>query len=382
MDAPPSWTSQAVPPSSDVVSPYTDRMADRRNKELMSALAMVAPGQPLREGLDRILKAGMGALIVIGDGPEVLNISSGGFLVNAAFSPQRLSELAKTDGAIVLTPDCSYIARANVHLVPNPNVPTEETGTRHRTAERVARSIGVPVLSVSEDMAVVTVYTKNARYQLEPIPSILSRCNQALQTLERYKQRLDEESTSLTALEVEDLVTLRDVVSLLQRAELVARISEEIEQYLVELGTDGRLVRLQLRELMAGVEDERRLVVLDYFQSDVTWDLEQAIETLSEIEIDELLDPEEVAHALHLAGQTDDLDSSIQPRGHRMLARIPRLPPEYAEKLVEHCGTLEKLSRSSVQELAEIPGISEHLARTVKDALARIAESSILDRYS
>jgi diadenylate cyclase len=357
-------------------------MADRRNKELMSALAMVAPGQPLREGLDRILKAGMGALIVIGDGPEVLNISSGGFLVNAAFSPQRLSELAKTDGAIVLTPDCSYIARANVHLVPNPNVPTEETGTRHRTAERVARSIGVPVLSVSEDMAVVTVYTKNARYQLEPIPSILSRCNQALQTLERYKQRLDEESTSLTALEVEDLVTLRDVVSLLQRAELVARISEEIEQYLVELGTDGRLVRLQLRELMAGVEDERRLVVLDYFQSDVTWDLEQAIETLSEIEIDELLDPEEVAHALHLAGQTDDLDSSIQPRGHRMLARIPRLPPEYAEKLVEHCGTLEKLSRSSVQELAEIPGISEHLARTVKDALARIAESSILDRYS
>jgi diadenylate cyclase len=231
-------------------------------------------------------------------------------------------------------------------------------------------------------MAVVTVYTKNARYQLEPIPSILSRCNQALQTLERYKQRLDEESTSLTALEVEDLVTLRDVVSLLQRAELVARISEEIEQYLVELGTDGRLVRLQLRELMAGVEDERRLVVLDYFQSDVTWDLEQAIETLSEIEIDELLDPEEVAHALHLAGQTDDLDSSIQPRGHRMLARIPRLPPEFADKLVEHCGTLEKLSRSSVQELAEIPGISEHLARTVKDALARIAESSILDRYS
>jgi len=237
-------------------------MALRRNPELQAALASVAPGQPLREGLDRILKAGMGALIVIGDGPEVLNISSGGFLVNAAFSPQRLSELAKTDGAIVLTPDAGYIARANVHLVPNPNVPTEETGTRHRTAERVARSIGVPVLSVSEDMAVVTVYTKTARYQLEPIPSILSRCNQALQTLERYRNRLDEVSTNLTSLEVEDLVTLRDVVTLLQRAELVARISDEIERYLVELGTDGRLVRLQLRELMAGVEDERRLVVL------------------------------------------------------------------------------------------------------------------------
>ena len=178
-------------------------MNERRSKELMSALEAVAPGRPLREGLDRILKANMGALIVIGDGPEVLNISSGGFLVNASFTPQRLSELAKTDGAIVLDEHADHIARANVHLVPNPNVPTEETGTRHRTAERVARSIGVPCLSVSEDMAVVTVYTKNERYQLEPIPAILSRCNQALQTLERYRNRLDEESSSLTALEIE-----------------------------------------------------------------------------------------------------------------------------------------------------------------------------------
>ena len=359
-------------------------MALRRNPELQAALASVAPGQPLREGLDRILKAGMGALIVIGDGPEVLNISSGGFLVNAAFSPQRLSELAKTDGAIVLTPDAGYIARANVHLVPNPNVPTEETGTRHRTAERVARSIGVPVLSVSEDMAVVTVYTKTARYQLEPIPSILSRCNQALQTLERYRNRLDEVSTNLTSLEVEDLVTLRDVVTLLQRAELVARISDEIERYLVELGTDGRLVRLQLRELMAGVEDERRLVVLDYLQSDASWDLEQAIDTLSDLDMEDLLDQDKVAHALHLSGhgQVDDMDAPLQPRGHRMLARIPRMPEEMADHLVAHYGSLEKLSRASVEELASVEGLTEHWALTIKDSLGRIAESSILDRYT
>ena len=357
-------------------------MALRRNPELQAALAAVAPGQPLREGLDRILKAGMGALIVIGDGPEVLNISSGGFLVNAAFSPQRLSELAKTDGAIVLTPDAGYIARANVHLVPNPNVPTEETGTRHRTAERVARSIGVPVISVSEDMAVVTVYTKTVRYQLEPITSILSRCNQALQTLERYKNRLNEESTNLTSLEVEDLVTLRDVVTLLQRAELVARISDEIDRYLVELGTDGRLVRLQLRELMAGVEDERRLVVLDYLQADASWDLEQAIDTLSVLTIDELLDAEEVVQTLHLSGQTDDLDSPIEPRGYRILARIPRQPEDVAEKLVGQFGSLDKLTRASVPELAAVDGVGEHWAETIKDALSRIAESSILDRYS
>ena len=358
-----------------------NEQSQRHSKELLSALAAVAPGRPLREGLDRILKAGMGALIVIGDGPEVLNISSGGFLVNASFTPQRLSELAKTDGAIVLTPDAGYIARANVHLVPNPNVPTEETGTRHRTAERVARSIGVPVISVSEDMAVVTVYTKNERYQLESIPAILGRCNQALQTLERYKTRLDEVSGNLTSLEIEDIVTLRDVVTILQRAELVARISFEIEQYLTELGTDGRLVRLQLRELMAGVEDERRLVVRDYFQSDASWNLEQAIETLSDLPIDDLLDAEEVVHTLHLS-QTDDLDAPIEPRGYRILARIPRLPDDIADHLVEHFGSLDKLSRASIEDLASVDGVGQHWAETIKDAMSRIAESSILDRYA
>jgi diadenylate cyclase len=231
-------------------------------------------------------------------------------------------------------------------------------------------------------MAVLTVYTKNERYQLETIPSILSRCNQALQTLERYKSRLDEFSSNLTSLEVEDIVTLRDVVTLLQRAELVARISEEIEQYLTELGTDGRLVRLQLREMMAGVEDERRLVVRDYFQSDMSWNLEQAIDTLSDLTIDELLDAEEVVQTLHLSGQTDDLDSSIEPRGYRILARIPRLPDDVAERLVGQFGSLDKLTRASVPELAAVDGVGEHWASTIKDALSRIAESSILDRYS
>ena len=133
-------------------------MAPRRSAELLTALTVVAPGTQLRAGLDRILQAKMGGLVVVGDGPEVLNICSGGFLLDAAFSPQRLSELAKMDGAIILASDASRIARANVHLVPNPNVPTSETGTRHRTAERVARSIDVPVISISEDMAIVVTF--------------------------------------------------------------------------------------------------------------------------------------------------------------------------------------------------------------------------------
>src|SRR4030088_1584971 len=231
---------------------------------MLAALRLVAPGRPLREGIDRILQAKMGALIVVGDGPDVLSVCSGGFLLDAEFTPQRLSELAKMDGAIILASDASRIARANVHLEPNPNVPTSETGPRHRTAERVARSIDVPVISVSEDMSVIAVYRGDMKHPLETIPRLLARANQAVQTLERYKNRLDAVSGALSALEVEDLVTVRDVVTVLQRAEMVRRIADEIEGYIVELGADGRLILLQLEELMGGVEDERRHVIRDY----------------------------------------------------------------------------------------------------------------------
>lgn len=356
-------------------------MAARRHKAILDALRVVAPGQPLREGLDRILKAKMGALIVVGDGPEVLNICSGGFLLDAAFSPQRLSELAKTDGAIILAADASRIARANVHLVPNPNTPTTETGTRHRTAERVARSIGVPVISVSEDMAVLTVYLNDVKHQLEPIASVLTRCNQALQTLERYKSRLTEVANSLATLEVEDLVTVRDLALVLQRTEVVVRIAEEIERSLVELGTDGRLVRLQLRELMMGVEDDRRRLVLDYFQPDASWNLEQAMATLGDLEMEELLDAEAVAEALHLSGGANDLDSAIQPRGYRMLAKVPRLPTQLINRLVDHFHTLDKLMRANPDDLAAVDGVGEVWAATIKEALSHIAENQVLDRY-
>src|SRR3954462_13663347 len=256
---------------------------------MTEALAGVAPGRPLREGLDRILQASMGALIVVGDGPEVLAICTGGFLLDAEFTPQRLSELAKMDGAIILASDASRIARANVHLVPNPHVPTSETGTRHRTAERVARSIPVPVISVSEDMSMIAVYVGDLKHPLEPIQRLLNRANQALQTLERYKNRLDTVSGSLSALEVEDLVTVRDVATVLQRAEMVRRIAEEIVGYVVELGSDGRLVMLQLEELIGGVEDARRLVAKDYFQASDDYELRDITTELALLDDDEIL---------------------------------------------------------------------------------------------
>jgi diadenylate cyclase len=353
----------------------------RRSAALMDALAAVAPGRPLREGLDRILQADMGALVVVGDGPEVLAICSGGFLMDAEFTPQRLSELAKMDGAIILAPDASRIARANVHLVPNPNVPTSETGTRHRTAERVARSIDVPVISVSEELSLIAVYRGDQKHVLEPIPRLLARANQGLSTLERYKVRLDTVSAALSALEVEDLVTLRDVLTVLQRTEMVRRIAEEMEGYIVELGVDGRLVRLQLEELMGGVEDDRRLVIRDYFHEDAEWHVGDALEALAELDTDDLLDLKIVASMLHLNGSLD-LEVSLQPRGYRLLAKIPRLPDQVIDKIVDRFGNLQKIMRATIDDLDDVEGVGEARARAIKEGLSRLAESSILDRYN
>ncbi len=361
---------------------YTPGMSAADRQAMLAALALLSPGTPLRDGLDRVLQAGMGALIVVGDGPPVLNICSGGFLLDAAYSPQRLSELSKMDGAIVLAPDASRIARANVHLVPNPSVATTETGTRHRTAERVGRSINVPVISVSQRMNVISVYVGDEKHQIDPVPRVIARANQAVQTLERYKTRLDEVSVALSALEVEDLVTLRDVVTVLQRTEMVARIASEIEGYIVELGDDGRLVRLQLEELMASMGDDRRLVVRDYFHEEDSWHLAQALQALGDLTDDDLVDLRRVASAVHLSDGPPDLDQSMSPRGYRLLARIPRLPENVIEAIVAQFGDLQTILRAALDELDEVAGVGKLRARAVKDGLSRMAEASILDRYN
>jgi len=346
----------------------------------MVALRLVAPGTQLREGLDRILQARMGALIVVGDGPDVLSVCSGGFLLDAEFTPQRLSELAKMDGAIILAADTSRVARANVHLVPDPNVPTSETGTRHRTAERVGRQLDVPVITVSEDMSLVTIHRRGEKHTLEPIPRVLARADQALQILGRYKSRLDAVSGSLSALEVEDLVTVRDVATVLQRAEMVRRISEEIEGYVVELGADGRLVMLQLDELVGGVEEDRRLVAKDYFQSGADFELIDVMRELGELDAEALLDLHDVAGVLHLPPGTG-IDTPLQPRGFRLLHKIPRLPEIVSDHVVARFDTLQKIMRAGIAELTEVEGVGDARARAIKEGLSRLAETSILERY-
>jgi diadenylate cyclase len=347
---------------------------------MLAALRLVAPGRPLREGLDRILQAKMGALIVVGDGPDVLSLCSGGFLLDAEFTPQRLSELAKMDGAMILSADCTRIARANVHLVPDPDIPTSETGTRHRTAERVAKQIDAPVISISEELSLVAVHRKGVKRTLEPIARVLSRADQALQILERYKARLDAVSNSLSALEVEDLVTVRDIATALQRAEMVRRIAEEIEGYVIELGADGRLILLQLEELMGGVDDDRRLFAKDYYVPAPDYALHDALDALSELDTESILDLRDVAEVLRLPHDAG-LDTAVQPRGFRLLHKIPRIPETVADHVVARFDHLQKIMRAGVPELVEVEGVGEARARAIKDGLARLAESSILDRY-
>jgi len=320
---------------------------------LHSALAIVAPGTPLRDGIERIVRAKMGALLILDDGPEVLAICSGGFLLDAPFSPQRLSELAKMDGAIILDSRAQRLSRANVHLVPDPSVPTSETGTRHRTAERVARSIPVPVVSVSEEMGVISVYAGGMRHQLQDIGRLLDRANQALQTLERYKVRLDDTLANLTALELEDVATVRDVASVVQRGEMVRRISAEIETMIVELGVDARLLRLQVDEVNGEINSELELVLADYPRIANNW-----------------------------AGHGLDGDSPASPRGLRMLTRVPRITPMLANAVVDRFGDLATLRKATVADIADVDGIDESLAAGVVETLDRMTEASILDQFA
>ncbi|MGB8650944.1 MAG: DNA integrity scanning diadenylate cyclase DisA [Mycobacteriales bacterium] len=350
---------------------------------LRSTLAQVAPGTALRDGLERILRGNTGALIVLGHDKQVLSICTGGFDLDVDFSATRLRELSKMDGAVVVTADLSKIIKAGVQLVPDSSIETAETGTRHRTAERVAKQTGNPVISVSQSMRIIALYVDGRRYVLDDSAAILSRANQALATLERYKLRLDEVSGTLSALEIEDLVTVRDAMAVSQRLEMVRRIATEIEGYVVELGTDGRLLSLQLEELMAGVEGERELIVRDYLPGTgrKAKTVDESLAELDALSATELLDLSAISRAVGHAGTSDQLEAAVSPRGYRLLAKVPRLPNPIVDRLIEHFGGLQKLLAAGIDDLQAVEGVGEARARSVREGLSRLAESSILERY-
>lgn len=338
-------------------------------------LALLAPGTPLRDGFERILRGRTGALVVLGDTPEVLALCTGGFELDVPYTPTSLRELAKMDGGIVMTSDLSRIVRAGVQLMPDPQVETLETGTRHRTADRVSRQTSIPVATVSASMSTIAVFIDGRRRPLGTTDQILSRANQALQTLERYRERLWQVTGRLSNLEIEDQVTIRDVVVVAQRLEMIRRLERELSEYVIELGTDGRLLNLQLHELAAGLDDLGELLELDYRPEGS----ELRFAQLSELSTTSLLEPLDVARAL---GFLTHLDTKVTTRGHRQLAQINRLPTAYSVRLIEHFGNLQGVFAATTTELQEVEGVGESRARIIREGLTRLAESIYSDRLA
>ena len=351
------------------------------DEELFRAtLAAVAPGTQLRDGLERILRGNTGALIVLGHDRGMDQLCTGGFPLEIEFSATRLRELAKMDGAIVVDRDVTRIVRAATQLVPDPSIETTESGTRHRTAERVSKQTGLPVVSVSQSMQIIALYVAGRRHVLEESTAILSHANQALQTLERYKSRLDEVTGTLSALEIEDLVTIRDVASVLQRLEMVRRISAEISGYVVELGVDGRLLTLQLEELTAGLSNDLEWVILDYIddsRSGLT--VEQAVDNLLALDSTELVDQAACARAL---GFTIVGDISTRRSAHSDIACSARSLGSRGPSSVgswSTSGGRHDLLAANIEDLMRVEGVGEGRARIVREGLSRLAETSILE---
>lgn len=342
------------------------------------SLQMLAPGTDFRLGIENVIQAKTGALIVVGDSPEVMGMTSGGFQIDCEFSPARLYELAKMDGAIITNHDASQIIKVNAQLDPNPNLPSQETGIRHRTAERVALQTGELVVAISQRRQVVTLFQGNSSFRLRDIATILVQANQALQTLEKYRNVLSRDLQHLGGLEFEELVTIGEVCSVLYRSIKVLNISAEIENYISELGSEGRLVKMQLEEMVANVQEEATLIIKDYcnIQEKSPAEILSSVRRTHE---DDVSDALLLMRSLALGTTSAHLEQQAAPRGYRMLNKIPRIPPAIIENLVERFHFLSRILRASIDELDEVEGIGEVRARSIKNGLMRMREQFLLE---
>ncbi len=354
-----------------------DRLKD---DDMLELIKLLAPGTLLREGLENILKARTGGLIVISDSDEVLSLVDGGFLINKEYSPAHLYELAKMDGAIIISKDLKKVLYANTLLIPNPSIPTIETGSRHKTAERVAKQTSEIVISISQRRNIITVYRGYKKYILKETHTILVRANQALQTLEKYKSVLDVAINKLNIVEYEDMVTLEDIAVVIQRVEMVLRIASEIDRYLCELGNEGRLIKMQLEELVASIEIDGLYVIEDYMNREKnnsnSGDVEKQLRNFTH---DELTDLINILKILGYAGGANCFEISVSPKGYRILNKIPRLPLAIIRNLVEKFNDFQGILGASIEELDDVDGIGEVRARTIKNGLRKIQEQFLIE---
>jgi diadenylate cyclase len=353
----------------------------RQEPRLVKALEMVAPGTALREGLDNILHARTGGLIVTGDPEELSFLFSGGIKLDIDYTPALLYQLAKMDGGIVLNGNATKIAMANVQLMPDPTILSLETGTRHRTAERVSKQTDALVIAISQRREVVSLYVDGAKYILEDIPVVLAKANQALATLDKYRTRLDQVSTRLTALEFEGGATLHDVLTVLQRSELVTRMAVEIERFIVELGTEGRLIEMQLEETMVGTAAEKAALVHDYIADQSDEAFAAALDQIGRLPHQDLLDFGRLAELMGYDRKLNTLDYPVSPRGFRILGRIPRLPKLVVGQIVREFGGLDEMLAATDSELETVEGVGEIRAKDIREGLRRLQEINLVDRY-
>lgn len=355
----------------------------RRNTEnsITEILKLIAPGTPIRDGLENILRAKTGALLLITDNNEVINeIVDGGFTINEEYSSSKLYELAKMDGAIVLSGDFKKILFANAQLIPSHEVSTLETGTRHRTAERTAKQTGELVISISQRRNIITIFKGNDRYILENTDTVLNKANQAIQTLERYRKVFDSKLNVLNEYEFNDIVTLQNVIVAIQRAEMVMRIAEEIEGNISELGSDGRLVRMQLDEIVGDIEKEESFIIKDYMvKKRKKTQLEDILQKLSNLSYEELNNENSIAKILGY-DMFDNFDEvGVYTRGYRILNKIPRMPISIVENLISSFKSFQHILAADIDHLDEVEGIGEVRARTIKQALSRMQEQFVFD---
>jgi diadenylate cyclase len=353
---------------------------NQQEKTMNLLLHMVAPGTPFRDGLENVLRAKTGALIVVGYSPEVMEVVEGGFTINCEFSPNYLYELAKMDGAIILNEDVKRILYANTQLIPNSTISSTETGIRHRTAERVAKQTGKLVVSISQRRNIITLYQGQLRYTLKEMGVILTKANQAIQTLEKYRAVFTQALTNLSALEFEELVTMHEVAHVIQRAEMVLRIKNEINRYVLELGNEGRLISMQKEELVGTAEEESWLLLKDYAKEDGEDKVREIQLAIRRLTSEELLDSAALIRLLGYPSLSTVVEEGLLPRGYRMLSKIPRLPSIIIHNLVERFTALPHIMMASIDELDEVDGIGEVRARAIKEGLKRIQEQVLIDR--
>lgn len=317
---------------------------EKKVLELVDILKIFAPGTSIRLAIDDIQNAGLGALIVL-DIENLFEIVEGGFKVNCKFSPQRLVELSKMDGAIILSEDMRKILYANTMLVPNIGVSTKETGTRHKAAERTAKQFGTIVIAISERKNKITLYYNDIKYVLEDTSEILRRATETLNLLEKQKELFDDLLLNLNVLEMTNLVNISDICNILQRLEIIKRISAMVKRYLIELGKEGIVFSMRLKELTKNLAKERELLLKDYFGTKFL----KISAILENMNFDFLLETSNISRMLF----EEVHDRTISPKGIRMLSRT-NLLEKNKKILMSNFKTLDELLNADEEALLKV----------------------------